>query len=106
VPLQGAIDVRREGGALKLASDAVSLGESTVSGQVSVTGGDGNRRTVDATLTADKSSFAALLSPLLGTSDTSEVLDSIGATSPAPPPRTAPEPETAAVIWPEQGFDL
>lgn len=109
VPIAGTVDVHREKGVLKLASDTVNLGGSTVSGQIALTTGDGSRKTVDATLTTDKASFAALLSPLLGTTGSSDVLDAMGgapAPVPAPAPRSAPEPESPTVLWPEQAFDL
>lgn len=104
VPLAGAIGVRREGGVLRLDGDAIRLGDSTLAGQVAVTARDGDRRTIDATLSTDKASFAALLAPLLGSMRDSDVLDAV--VPPAPAPRSAPDPETPDVIWPEQTFDL
>lgn len=92
VPLKGTINVRREAATLRLDGEALALGESLVSGQVAVTAGDGRHRTLDATLSADKASFAALLAPFIASS---------GADSPE-----APETETTAVIWPEHAFDL
>lgn len=106
VPIGGTIGVRREGGVLNLNSDALTLGESTLSGRLAVTAGDSGRKTIDASLAANKASFATLLAPLLATADDANVLDAVTAPSPAPPPRTAPEPEVPTVIWPEHAFDL
>ncbi|MCC7252646.1 AsmA family protein [Hyphomicrobium sp.] len=105
VPLNGSVDVRHKDGILKLESDATVLGDSTISGQVSIVAGNGGRKTIDATLTADKASFTALLAPLLGAPEGAGALDA-AAPTPAPPPRSAPEPEAPAIIWPEQAFDL
>lgn len=110
VPIGGTIGVRREGNVLRLDSDALALGSSTLSGQLSVTAHDGDRKTIDATLSANTASIAALLAPLLGSSDA----DPLNATAPvAPPPQPAQRPGAEAppaplptAIWPEQGFDL
>ncbi|HYD15961.1 MAG TPA: AsmA family protein [Hyphomicrobium sp.] len=116
IPLDGTIRVRREGTVLKLGSDAVALGASTVSGEVSLTSQESGRRTIAATLKADKASFATLLAPVLGTSKDTDALAAV--TSPTPPapqparrPDRQPEGEQAAdapplLIWPEQAFDL
>ncbi len=116
VPLGGKIRVRREGPSLKLASDALTLGDSTISGEVGIASRDDGRKTIDATLSANKASFASLLSPILGRAD-AEGLDGT-ITPPVPqqatrlptgranvrqPSEAAPSPE---IIWPEQAFDL
>ncbi len=108
IPLNGAIGVRRDGAVLRLESEALILGNSTLSGQVSLSAGEGARRTVDATLSADKASFAALLAPLISTSESSDVLAAVVPPQPQPaqaPPST-PEQETATPIWPDRAFDL
>jgi len=108
LPLSGTIDVRRDGPALRLESEALALGGSTLSGDVTMTAGEGERRTVDATLSTDKASFATLLAPLLGTSDSADVLAAIAPpqTRTAPPSQSSPAPETEALIWPDRSFDL
>lgn len=107
VPLNGTIAVRRDGASLRLESEALSLGGSTLSGNVSLNAEDA-RRTVDATLSADKASFAALLAPLLSTSESSDVLAAIVPPQPQPAqqPRPAAEAETEAPTWPDRAFDL
>lgn len=105
-PLSGTIDVRRDGPTLRLESEALTLGGSTVSGDVTMTAGDGGRNTIDATLSADKASFATLLAPLLGTSEASDVLAAIVPPQPRPASSAHSEPETAALIWPDRSFDL
>ncbi len=106
VPLSGSIGLRRAGAVLRLESDAVRLGASTVSGHATLGPGDSGRAAIDASLAADKASFAQLLAPLLGASEGSDVL----ATLTPPPPRLAPRPAAEApaeaVIWPERVFDL
>ncbi|MGE0023440.1 MAG: AsmA family protein [Hyphomicrobium sp.] len=110
--LGGTITVVREGGILKLASDALALGANTLSGQVAVTAHDGGKSTIDASLAANKASFAALFAPLLGTDTAESALDTVAASGAAPqvkrPPaaaagEAAPAPE---IIWPDQSFDL
>jgi len=111
--LGGNIHVRREKATLKLDSDAITLGASTLSGQVALTSRDGGQ-TIDAALTADTASFGALLAPILASGG-------LAAAIPAPP---EPQPalrgqvgraaeayagmaaELPAVIWPEHSFDL
>lgn len=108
IPFAGTIGITRDGAALRLESEAVNLGASTVSGHVAMSAGDGGRRTIDAALSADTASFAALLAPLLGAGDTSDVLAAVASPQhqPVPPPRSATEPTTATPIWPEHAFDL
>jgi uncharacterized protein involved in outer membrane biogenesis len=108
VPLGGTIGVHRDGAVLRLDSDAVALGDSTLAGQVSMTAREGNRSTIDAALATNKASFAALLAPMLGAQDGSNVLDAITAPAPTPAPRPGSEvaPPAATIIWPEQIFDF
>ena len=106
VPLNGSIGVRRTGSVLRLESEAVRLGESTVSGHTTLAAGDSGRTTIDASLAADKASFAQLLAPLLGASEASDVLAALTPPPPRLAPRSAAEAPAAAVIWPERAFDL
>jgi uncharacterized protein involved in outer membrane biogenesis len=99
VPINGTIDLNRKSGALNLESEALTLGDSKLSGRVALTSSEGGRTSVDAKVTADKASFSTLLAPMLGAAST-EGIDPL-----APPvPQLASAPP--AVIWPEQSFDL
>ena len=93
-PLAGTVKVRSEGGRLALSGEGLRLGDSTVSGQVAVTGGEDGRKTLDATLAADKASVAALLAPITRKAETT--------------PDEDEQAETASVssIWPDQPFDV
>jgi uncharacterized protein involved in outer membrane biogenesis len=102
VPLDGSIGVRRTGSVLRLESEAVRLGASTVSGHATLAAGENGRTTIDASLAADKASFALLLAPLLGASEASNVL----ATLTPPAAGGAAEAPAAEAIWPERAFDL
>jgi uncharacterized protein involved in outer membrane biogenesis len=119
VALNGNIHVRREGPLIKLAGEAITLGDSKVSGEIGITAQEGGRKTVDAALTANKASFAALLSPLLGRSDAQGLDAALSPPAPQPaqrlqsarvPTRQPSGPDDGAgaqqVIWPEQAFDL
>ncbi|WP_072396993.1 AsmA family protein [Hyphomicrobium sp. CS1GBMeth3] len=105
IPLKGTLSVRRKADVLTIDGEALALGASTVSGQVAVTSRDDGRKTIDAKLTADKATLSAALAPLLSEMRQPDMLASAEPT-PAPPPRTAPEPEGETLIWPEQAFDL
>lgn len=99
VPINGTIDLTRKSGALSLESEALTLGESKLSGRVALTSGEGGRTSIDAKLAADKASFSTLLAPMLGAASAE------GVDPNAPPvPQLASAPP--AVIWPEQSFDL
>lgn len=103
IPLSGTVRLHRQSGALKIEGDKLRLGDSTVSGTLALSAPDDGRRTVDARLSADKSSMSALLSPV---------------TRKAPPPPAAeadaeaesvPEATDATTvppIWPDQPFDM
>jgi len=99
VPINGTIDLSRKSGALNLESEALTLGDSKLSGRVALTSGDSGRTSIDAKLSADKASFSTLLAPMLG-AVSAEGID----------PNAPPVPQLAsaapAVIWPEQSFDL
>lgn len=115
IPLGGTVHVQRKGRVLKLDGEALALGDSTVSGQVSLTAQDGGRQTVEAKLKASKASLASLLAPILGAADGAPTLDDAAA-APAEQAGRGParhqaaaapdEGEPATVIWPEQPFDL
>ncbi len=112
VPVNGTIQVRRDAGVLRLGSQSVSLGESTISGDLSVASRDGGAKTINATLTANKASFATLLSPILSTTDAAAQILGSNPVAPAPLARQPRQPDGAnaaepeAVLWPEQSFDL
>ena len=118
VPIGGTVHVRREGPLLTLGGEAITLGDSTVSGDVALKSESG-KQTIDAKLVANKASFAALLSPVLGKTD-ALALDALSE-PPAPQPairgqtgksgqaaRMQAGAETPAprIVWPEQSFDL
>jgi uncharacterized protein involved in outer membrane biogenesis len=117
VPLGGTIHVRRDGPALKLDGDAITLGGSRISGQVGITAQDGGRQAIDGVLSVDKASFAALLSPILGRLGAQGVDAAISPPAPQEAARTqggrggvregpSEGTETSEIIWPEQAFDL
>jgi uncharacterized protein involved in outer membrane biogenesis len=110
-PVTGTVHVRRTGPVLTLAGEGVTLGASTVSGEMSLTARSDGGQTVDARLKTNTASFAALLSPILGKADAADAL--IQSPEVAPPsgrnarqPTAEPPPAVAAVIWPEKAFDL
>lgn len=103
VPISGTVAVRRQEGVLKLDGSGLSLGDSTVSGTLTVSGArEDGRRQLDASLFTDKASFGALLAPLLGSAREAEVL----AAADTSPHTASDESEAAHTVWPEQAFDL
>ncbi len=112
--LSGTLHVRRDPKALRLSSEAVTLGTSVVSGDVTLTRADedaGGRQTIEANLATTKTSFASLLWPVLGKMTEADVLQAV-----APAPARAPSRQgagadadtegAAALAWPDRTFDL
>jgi uncharacterized protein involved in outer membrane biogenesis len=119
VPLSGRLHVSRDGPLLTLDSPEITLGGSKLSGRIGLTTQDDGRRTIDATLAANKGSFAALLSPILGRLDANALEAQLSPPAPQPAQRVpsaranARQPSAAEeageaqpAIWPEQAFDL
>ncbi len=117
IPLGGSVHARRNGGVLRLDTTGFAIGDSTVAGEISVTAADGGHSTVDATLTANKATFAGLLTPVLGKLNAMQAADA-GVLVQAPQPAVRGQPrqtdaaqgatslQADAEIWPEQSFDL
>lgn len=95
IPVNGRVAVERADGTLKLKSDALRLGESTLSATVDVAQKDGGRTALNATLSADKASVAALLAPITRRAEPAAAAE-------ADPVETT----TAPPIWPDQPFDM
>lgn len=114
IPIGGSVHVTREGGVLRAEGNALRVGASIVSGHMSLTAEENGRQIIDASLKANKASFAGLLAPLLGRASGLPDLDDLAAAAPAPAPQPArgkataapEEQEAVAVIWPDQAFDL
>lgn len=102
VALSGSVRVHSEGGRLSVHGDQLRLGDSVLSGQVAVVSRDEGRDTVEATLSADKATVAALLTPLTRKA------------APVPADAQAIEAEgeetgagaAAPPIWPDQPLDM
>lgn len=94
IPLTGTVQIRRQEGELKVHGDGLRLGESIVSGEVAVTSKADGRDTINATLSADKASLAALISPITRKAE------------PAAEGAADTETTTAPSIWPDQPFDV
>ncbi len=113
VSLNGKLAAAHDGTKLTLASPALSIGDSAVSGVLSYRpGAEGQPAMVEAELAADKASLPTLLASvtaapaMIGEGE-------IALPSSAPPPsrRRKDEPEASQVsspraIWPAQAFDL
>lgn len=101
IAMAGTVQVLRTGGALTVKGNRVRLGDSVVSGEVALVSQDGARDRVDATLTADKATVAALLSPITRRA----------APLPADAPQIEAETEDAEAaapppIWPDRPLDV
>ncbi|HEX2840239.1 AsmA family protein [Hyphomicrobium sp.] len=112
VPVNGTIQVRRDAGSLRLGSQSITLGESTLSGDLSVAARDSGGKTIQATLTTNKASFATLLSPILSATDASAQILGTSPAAQAPQARQVRQPDAPnaavpeTILWPEQSFDL
>jgi hypothetical protein len=114
IPLATTLSLDLKDGTTKLATDALTLGASTVGGTLTLNNrGDDGARTVAASVTADKASFATLLAAVLtGTSaEPAAALDPAAPQGAQPPRRDGKTMAQAEEIpipdaWPEQAFDL
>ncbi len=115
IAMKGSLAVAHDGARLTLASPALKISNSMVSGVVAYTPGtDNGAAMVDAEISADQASLPGLLSAITA-ADAREPVQQIELPGDAPPAtkrksaaalaetETPPEP---ASIWPEQAFDL
>lgn len=110
IPLDGAVRLRRAGPALTLASRSLTIGDSIVAGEVTLTTKADGGQTVDAKVRANRASFASLLAPLMAKAEPEEAAPQ----APAPASRraaagaeaAAAAAAAAAPVWPDAPFDL
>jgi hypothetical protein len=111
VPLDGTITVSLDKAGVRLDSERLAIGESTLNGHVALASTAPGKQSIDADIRADKATVAAVLAPILGASEAALAAAPPGVPVPRPAERNpgvvaAAAAEPGAPIWPEQAFDL